>query len=97
MVEWYTHWSKKPAPFGLRVQVSPFAPNYSASKSVGRRPDLDSGGRRFESYLADQKLPEWWNGIHVGLRNQCLLGLRVQVSPLAPKLKNAIAFTWLLG
>ena len=33
VVEWYTHWPKKPMPQGLRVQVSPIAPNVVAGSN----------------------------------------------------------------
>ena len=36
MVEWYTRWSKKPMPQGLRVQVSPVAPDVVLNASLAQ-------------------------------------------------------------
>ena len=36
MVEWYTRWSKKPMPQGLRVQVSPVAPDVDLNASLAQ-------------------------------------------------------------
>lgn len=56
----------------VAVQLCTEKPNILSVLSVGRRPALEAGGRRFESYLSDQISPGDETGIHVGLRHQIL-------------------------
>ena len=43
MVEWYTRWSKKPVPEGLRVRVSLDAPNLGSMAEWSIAPALKTG------------------------------------------------------